>query len=100
MWVYPEQMMLLADADEPLEYLLANGAEIVGNGEPVEIDRQHAIVRLTDSIQALSPHSVRAPTRFLAEIARLTQPASADYDRPPGAAWLVARATARSTCAP
>lgn len=75
MWVYPEQMMLLADADEPLEYLLADGAELVG---PVQIDRQHAIVRLTDSIQALIIALGPRAYSFLAEIARLTQPPSAE----------------------
>ena len=75
MWVYPEQMMLLSDADEPLEYLLADGAELVGT---VEIDMQRAIVRLTDSIQALIIALGPRAYSFLSDIARLTQPASAE----------------------
>jgi 8-oxo-dGTP pyrophosphatase MutT (NUDIX family) len=75
MWVYPEQMMQLSDADEPLEYLLADGAELAG---PAEIDRERAIVRLTDSIQALITALGPRAYSFLSEIARLTQPASAE----------------------
>jgi 8-oxo-dGTP pyrophosphatase MutT (NUDIX family) len=72
MWVYPEQMIALADADEPLDFLLADGAELVG---PVELDTSRAIVRLTDSIQALLTALGARAFTFLCDIARLTQPA-------------------------
>lgn len=50
MWVYPEQLISLAEADEPLEFLVADGAQIFGQ---IDFDASRAIVRLTDSIQAL-----------------------------------------------
>jgi 8-oxo-dGTP pyrophosphatase MutT (NUDIX family) len=72
MWVYPEQMIALADTDEPLEFLLNDGAELIG---PVDFDPQLAIVRLTDSIQALVSALGSGAFSFLCDIARLTQPA-------------------------
>lgn len=71
MWVYPEQMIALADSDEPLDYLLADGAELLG---PIGFDAQQAIVRLTDSIQALLTALGPRAFMFLCDIARLTQP--------------------------
>lgn len=50
MWVYPEQLISLAEADEPLEFLIADGAHIFGE---LDFDASRTIVRLTDSIQAL-----------------------------------------------
>lgn len=75
MWLHAEQMIALADADEPLDYLLADGADIVG---PVEFDPQRAIVRLTDSIQALITALGPRAFSFLCDIARLTQPTRAE----------------------
>ncbi len=75
MWVYPEQMIALADSDEPLDYLLADGAELIG---PVSFDPSHAIVRLTDSIQALLTALGPRAFVFLFDIARLTQPTRAE----------------------
>jgi 8-oxo-dGTP pyrophosphatase MutT (NUDIX family) len=74
MWIYPEQMIALADADEPLEYLLADGAELFGDfrGDP-----SLALVRLTDSIQALLTALGARAFALLNDIARLTQPANA-----------------------
>jgi hypothetical protein len=75
MWVYPEQMIALADSDEPLEFLLADGAEILGtfDGDP-----RLAIVRLTDSIQALLVALGSRAYAFLGEIARLTRPPASE----------------------
>jgi 8-oxo-dGTP pyrophosphatase MutT (NUDIX family) len=75
MWVHAEQMIALADSDEPLDYLLADGAELVG---PVGFDAQQAIVRLTDSIQALLTALGPRAFVFLCDIARLTQPTRAE----------------------
>jgi 8-oxo-dGTP pyrophosphatase MutT (NUDIX family) len=72
MWLYSEQVIALADSDEPLEYLLANGADIIGTAD---YDSQRAIVRLTDSIQALVTALGPRAFSFLSDIARLTQPA-------------------------
>jgi 8-oxo-dGTP pyrophosphatase MutT (NUDIX family) len=74
MWIYPEQMLALADSDEPLEYLLADGAELFGDfaGDP-----SRALVRLTDSIQALLTALGARAFALLNEVARLTQPANA-----------------------
>jgi 8-oxo-dGTP pyrophosphatase MutT (NUDIX family) len=72
MWLYPEQMIALADADEPLEFLIADGAGILG---AVEFDRQQTIVRLTDSIQALLSALGPRAFSFLCDFARLYQPA-------------------------
>lgn len=75
LWLHPEQMIALSDADVPLSYLLADGAEILG---APDIDPFRCVVRLTDSIQALI--SVLGPSAytFLGDIARLTQPARAE----------------------
>lgn len=75
MWVHPEQMIALADSDEPLDYLLADGAELFG---PVTFDIRQAIVRLTDSIQALLTALGPRAFVFLCDIARLTQPTRAE----------------------
>lgn len=75
MWIYPEQMIALADSDEPLDYLLADGAELIG---PVGFDPGQAIVRLTDSIQALLTALGPRAYVFLCDIAQLTQPTRAE----------------------
>lgn len=75
MWVHAEQMIALADSDEPLDYLLEDGAELVG---PVGFDPGQAIVRLTDSIQALLTALGPRAFVFLCDIARLTQPTRAE----------------------
>lgn len=75
MWVYPEQMIALSDSDEPLEFLLADGAEIQGRFEG---DRRLALVRLTDSIQALLAALGSRAFAFLNDVARLAQPAAAE----------------------
>jgi 8-oxo-dGTP pyrophosphatase MutT (NUDIX family) len=75
MWLYPEQMIDLSDADVPLAYLLADGAEIVGNSN---VDLSRSVVRLTDSIQALISALGPGAYTFLGDIARLTQPARAE----------------------
>lgn len=75
LWLYPEQMIALSDADEPLAYLLADGAEILGNPD---IDLARSVVRLTDSIQSLISALGPGAYSFLGEIARLTQPARAE----------------------
>jgi 8-oxo-dGTP pyrophosphatase MutT (NUDIX family) len=74
-WLYPEQMIALSDADEPLAYLLADGAEILGSPD-IDIDR--SVVRLTDSIQSLISALGPGAFSFLGDIARLTQPARAE----------------------
>lgn len=75
MWLYPEQMIALSDSDEPLPYLLADGAELVGVAAK---DLPSSVVRLTDSIQALISALGPGAYTFLGEIARLTQPARAE----------------------
>lgn len=75
MRVHAEQMIALADSDEPLPYLLADGAELLG---PVGFDTNQAIVRLTDSIQALLTALGPRAFSFLGDIARLTQPTRAE----------------------
>lgn len=75
MWIYPEQMIALADSDEPLDYLLEDGAELLG---PVGFDPAQAIVRLTDSIQALLTALGPRAFVFLCDIAQLTQPTRAE----------------------
>ena len=68
MWIYPEQMIALADADEPLDFLLADGAEVLGT---IDFDPSRAIVRLTDSIQALITALGSRAFSFLCDVARL-----------------------------
>jgi 8-oxo-dGTP pyrophosphatase MutT (NUDIX family) len=75
MWVHAEQMIALADSDEPLDYLLGDGADLIG---PVRFDPSQAIVRLTDSIQALLTALGPRAFTFLCDIARLTQPTRAE----------------------
>lgn len=72
MWLHPEQVTALADSDAPLEYLLADGADIMG---VAEYDSERTLVRLTDSIQALVTALGPRAFGFLCNIARLTQPA-------------------------
>jgi len=69
MWVYPEQLISLAEADEPLEFLIADGAQIFGE---IDFDAGRTIVRLTDSIQALV--TALGPRAFplLTEIAQMS----------------------------
>lgn len=74
-WLHPEQMIDLSDADVPLSYLLADGAEILGTPD---IDPFRCVVRLTDSIQALISVLGPGAYTFLGDIARLTQPARAE----------------------
>jgi 8-oxo-dGTP pyrophosphatase MutT (NUDIX family) len=75
LWLHPEQMIDLSDSDVPLAYLLADGAEILGD---LDIDPFRCVVRLTDSIQALISVLGPGAYSFLGEIARLTQPARAE----------------------
>ncbi len=77
LWLYPEQMIALADSDEPLAYLVADGAEIIGPLDP-QINPSRTLVRLTDSIQSLVNALGPSAYSFLGEIARLTQPARAE----------------------
>lgn len=72
-WLHPEQMMAISDADVPLEYLLADGADLFG---PFPGDPGRALVRLTDSIQALLTALGPRSFALLSDIARLTQTAS------------------------
>ncbi len=75
LWLHPEQMIAISDADVPLAYLLADGAEMIGTPD---IDISRSIVRLTDSIQSLISALGPGAFSFLGEIARLTQPARAE----------------------
>jgi 8-oxo-dGTP pyrophosphatase MutT (NUDIX family) len=75
MWLHPEHLIALSDADEPLEYLLADGAEMFGTFTG---DRSRSLVRLTDSIQALVTALGARAFALLSDIARLTQPAAAE----------------------
>lgn len=76
-WLFPEHMIALADADVPLGYLLADGAEILGTPDPA-VDLNRGLVRMTDSIQSLVSALGPGAYSFLGEIARLTQPARAE----------------------
>lgn len=71
-WLYPEQLITLADGELPLGFLLSDGARMVGE---VDFPEKRVVVRLGDSIPALV--SALGPTAFsfLGRIARLTQPA-------------------------
>jgi 8-oxo-dGTP pyrophosphatase MutT (NUDIX family) len=73
LWVHPEQMIALSDADVPLEYLLNDGADLFG---AFTGDAGRALVRLTDSIQALLTALGPRSFTLLSDIARLTQTAS------------------------
>lgn len=75
LWLHPEQMIALSDADVPLAYLLADGAELLGNSD---VDPARCVVRLTDSIQSLISALGPGAYAFLGDIARLTQPARAE----------------------
>jgi 8-oxo-dGTP pyrophosphatase MutT (NUDIX family) len=75
LWLHPEQMMAVSDGDAPLEYLLNDGAELSGSFDG---DRRRALVRLTDSIQALVTALGPRAFTLLSDIARLSQTASAE----------------------
>ncbi len=72
LWLYPEQLIALADGELPLQFLLSDGAKLVGD---LATDKERIVVRLGDSIPALV--SALGPTAFgfLGRIARLSQPA-------------------------
>lgn len=69
MWVYPEQLIALAEADEPLEFLVADGAQIFGD---IDFDASRSIVRLTDSIQALVTALGPRSFNLLCDIAQMS----------------------------
>lgn len=69
MWVYPEQLIALAEADEPLEFLIADGAQIFGD---IDFDASRSIVRLTDSIQALVTALGPRSFNLLCDIAQMS----------------------------
>lgn len=69
MWVYPEQLIALAEADEPLEFLVADGAQIFGQ---LDFDAGRTIVRLTDSIQALVTALGPRSFALLSDIAQMS----------------------------
>ncbi|HAX24439.1 MAG TPA: hypothetical protein DCX80_05315 [Chloroflexi bacterium] len=69
MWIYPEQLISLAEADEPLEFLVADGAQIFGQ---LDFDTSRTIVRLTDSIQALVTALGPRSYGLLTEIAQMS----------------------------
>ena len=69
MWVYPEQLISLAEADEPLEFLVADGAQIFGQ---LDFDAARTIVRLTDSIQALVTALGPRSFALLSDIAQMS----------------------------
>lgn len=73
LWLHPEQMIAVSDADVPLDYLLNDGAELFGDFEG---DASRALVQLTDSIQALLTALGPRAFSLLSDIARLTQTAS------------------------
>ncbi len=75
LWLHPEQMIALADADAPLDYLLGDGAELFGTFDG---DTSRALVRLTDSFQAFVTALGQRAYSMLSDIARLTQSASAE----------------------
>lgn len=69
LWLYPEHLIALSDSELPLDYLLADGAELFG---ALEGDHARALVRLTDSIPALLTALGPRAFSFLGDIARLT----------------------------
>lgn len=71
LWLYPEQLITLSDCELPLDYLIADGAELFGEYEG---DISRAVARLTDSIPSLLTALGAAAFSFLGDIARLTQP--------------------------
>jgi 8-oxo-dGTP pyrophosphatase MutT (NUDIX family) len=75
LWLYPEQLIALADGELPLAFLLSDGAKLVGD---FAAETERVVVRLGDSIPALV--SALGPTAygFLGRIARLSQPARAE----------------------
>ncbi len=75
LWLYPEQLIDLSDAELPLTYLLDDGALLEG---VFDADDGRALVRMTDSISSLVRALGREAFRFLGDIARLTQPARAE----------------------
>lgn len=72
LWLYPEQLIALADGELPLDFLLSDGAKIEGN---FDADNTRVLVRLSDSIPALLAALGPTAFGFLGRIARLTQPA-------------------------
>lgn len=75
LWLYPEHLVALSDSELPLEYLLADGAEVFGE---FSNDPGRVVTRFGDSIPSLLTALGPAAFHFLAEIARLTQPQRAD----------------------
>ncbi|MEZ4522607.1 MAG: NUDIX domain-containing protein [Thermomicrobiales bacterium] len=72
LWLYPEQLIALADGELPLAFLLSDGAKLEGDFKP---DNERVVVRLGDSIPALLSALGPAAFGFLGRIARLSQPA-------------------------
>lgn len=72
LWLYPEQLIALADGELPLRFLLSDGAKFVGDFDP---DHERVVVRLGDSIPALVSALGPGAFGFLGRIARLSQPA-------------------------
>lgn len=75
LWLYPEQMISLSDSELPLDYLIADGAEMYGDFHG---DTSRVIVRLADSIPSLLTALGPAAFGFLGDIARLTTSARAE----------------------
>jgi hypothetical protein len=63
-------MIALSDADMSLEYLLNDGADLLGTFTG---DAGRSLVRLTDSIQALLAALGSRAFTLLSDVARLTQ---------------------------
>ncbi|CAN5618130.1 hypothetical protein BH23CHL2_BH23CHL2_24870 [soil metagenome] len=72
LWLYPEQLIALADGELPLAFLLSDGAKLDGD---FDADNERVLVRLSDSIPALLAALGPTAFGFLGRIARLTQPA-------------------------
>jgi len=72
LWLYPEQLIALADGELPLAFLLSDGAKLVGAFDPGD---ERVVVRLGDSIPALVSALGPMAFGFLGRIARLSQPA-------------------------
>ena len=75
LWLYPEQLIALADGELPLDFLVSDGAKFDG-GLPPEHGR--VLVRLSDSIPALLSALGPGAFGFLGRIARITQPTRAE----------------------
>ena len=72
LWLYPEQLIALADSELPLAFLLSDGAKLIGDFHPQD---ERVVVRLGDSIPALVSALGSTAFGFLGRIARLSQPA-------------------------